>query len=125
MSILNGSLTLIPVIIQVSTSDHVYIWILHKFLGFLHGLGRLLKDSSVTKVGCGLRTRDLYKLQISGLTHQPSSNKLPEGLLIYKILKLYAATDAFALSICQSWLAFLQKVLVDLQLMLKKQEAVG
>lgn len=63
---------------QVSTHTHCYIWCLFMFDAPCPGLSDLLYNDSIKKVGCGFRTNDLKKLEVSGYALLPTRD-LPPG----------------------------------------------
>ena len=63
---------------QVATSTHCYIWCLFAFDTPCTGLMDLLEGDTIKKVGCGFRSNDLKKLELSGYS-LPMISDLPEG----------------------------------------------
>lgn len=65
-------------IAQVGTLERCYVWCLFLFDGPCGGLQDLLQDQNIKKVGCGLRTNDLKKLETTGY-ELPHYSDLPPG----------------------------------------------
>lgn len=65
---------------QVSTLTHCYVWCLFEFADPCPGLANLLLNESIKKVGCGLRSADVRKLEVSGYD-VPQTRDLPRGFI--------------------------------------------